>query len=344
MDALKTEILAALKRFEVPGAIISIRSKKYGNLEIFYGYSDVERRIKMRDSKELPWKIGSITKSFTGTMILQMLDEGKVDLDRSIDRYLMGIPNGQNITLRQVGNMRSGIYNYSESDRFAALNATQPHRVWSPSELLAMGITQPPYFPPGTDIHYSNTNSVILGLVIERLNPVNGSPGSFEKELYKRMIDPLKLRNTSFSAVIEEPCIHGYLPNGDGTYTDITDYNDTWGWSAGQMISDLPDLHRYLRLSVAKHITISDYAAEQQRDWASEMTRDGVTVSYGFQMEKIGDYYIGHNGSLPGYSNYGMVNEKTRTTVVVMCNIQNTTDGVNPSDYITEQLITRALP
>jgi D-alanyl-D-alanine carboxypeptidase len=339
---LRDEILKALKRLGVPGAIVSIKSETYGPLDLYYGYANLARKVRMKDAKDLRFKIGSITKTFTGTMLLQLLDEGKVDLDESIDHYIQGVPNGKNITLRQVGNMRSGIFNYSENSVIDQLISSEPDRVWSPSELIAVGVTTKPYFPPGTGFHYSNTDAIILGVIIERLNPSDGKHGDYEHELYSRMLGPLKLDHTRIKPVIQDPCIHGYLRKPDGEYQDITTYNDSWGWSAGQMVSNVSDLHRYLRLSVASHVTISSCAVKEQRKWASQVVRNGINFEYGFMMEKLDDY-IGHNGSILGFSIYVAVNQKTKTTVVVMCNIQTSLDNRSPADVITD-LIVKTLP
>ena len=295
----------------------------------------------MRDTKEYPWKIGSVTKSFTGTMILQMLDEGTIVLDAPVSDYLLGVPNGHSITVRQIDSMRSGLYNYSESDEFGATNQAQPYRIWLPAELFALGHTSPPYFPPGQGFHYSNTNAVVLGMVIERLNPrCDGRLGNYVQELNKRMLQPLGLEHTSMPATILEPCVHGYVPLQDGTFEDVTNYNEAWTWSAGQMVSTLSDMHRYARTSIAQHTTISDNATRQQRRWDTHNVVEDD--SYGFQMEKLGQY-IGHNGSLPGYSCYVMTNLATRTTVVVMCNLQFALDGVSPAREIMK-LIIKHLP
>ena len=112
-------------------------------------------------------RIGSITKSFTGTVVLQLVDEGWLGLDDPISRHLAGVPNGDNITIRQLLNMTSGLYNYSEDRGFNESLDADPGRVWTPEELLAIGLGRQPYFPPGTGFHYSNTNSVLLGKLVE---------------------------------------------------------------------------------------------------------------------------------------------------------------------------------
>lgn len=357
-EQVRKKTLALLKKLGVPGAIISVRSRKYGNLELFYGYGDLENKILMEDSKDLCWKVGSVTKTFTGTMILQMLDEGKIDLDKPISDYLFDIPSGKDMTVREIGNMRSGVFDYSQDPDLQTDIVNNPERVWLPAELLSAAVSNDLLFPPGTEFNYSNSNTIILGMIIERLNPRDGKPGNYEEELYRRMIYPLDLISTSLPAVINGPFIHGYDENRgkegrEGTngreeekkgrqFTDVTYYNGTFGWSAGQIASNVEDLHKYLRKSIYKHETLSRYATKQQRTWASEMTRDRIELEYGFQLERV-DNYMGHNGSTFGYSNYILVNGETQTTIVVMCNVRSI-DDINPTNLIISDIILKYLP
>ena len=119
-------------------------------------------------------RIGSNTKTWTGTVILQLVQEGKLRLDEPVAKYRPDVPNGQNITITHLLDMRSGLYNYSESLELNQTLDTNPTKVWAPDELLGIAYKYPPYFPPGQGYHYSNTNTVLLGLIIEKLtgNPV----------------------------------------------------------------------------------------------------------------------------------------------------------------------------
>jgi D-alanyl-D-alanine carboxypeptidase len=141
-------------------------------------------------STSLLYAIGSVTKTFTGTLFLQAYDEGLVNLDDPISKYFVGIPNGDNITVRQVGNMRSGLYDFIDAKVFNDALDENTFRVWSPCEPMSIGITNSPYFPPDTDFRYSSTNSIILGACIERL-----FNNDFATILQERMLQPLGLHN-----------------------------------------------------------------------------------------------------------------------------------------------------
>ncbi|MGZ4662194.1 MAG: serine hydrolase domain-containing protein, partial [Arthrobacter sp.] len=128
-------------------------------------------------------RIGSVTKTWTTTVILQLVQEGKLKLSEPVAKYRPDVPNGANITIEQLLNMRSGLYNYTEAlDVNQALD-TDPRKTWTTDELLAIAFKNPPYFAPGQGFHYSNTNTVLLGLIAEALE---GKPlaASFRSRLF----------------------------------------------------------------------------------------------------------------------------------------------------------------
>jgi D-alanyl-D-alanine carboxypeptidase len=334
LKKLKRNIMVLLTELNVPGAIISIRSRTYGNMDILYGYSNIRKKTPM--DTRLIYPIASVTKTFTGTMFLQAYDENLVNLNESIDTCFVGIPNGENITIREVGNMTSGLFNYTESPKFIEVVKHNPYRTWSTMELVALGLTNPPYFPPGTDFHYSNTNTLILGASLERIYEQK-----YSKLLEERMIIPLGLKNTTFQPIVPDGGVTGYVIKG-GNYVPTTGYNYSYSWAEGEIMSNVEDMHKYARKSIGQHQTISKKAYKEQTKWIISEVVEGITRKYGFQMEKI-DNYIGHNGSIPGFSNFVLTNNASMTTIVVMCNLQFTESGINPANQIT-YLIVKTLP
>lgn len=332
MEGLDRAIRELIAVMGVPGAIVSIRSPTYGDLEIVEGYSRLEDERPM--STKLAFRIGSVTKTFTGTMLLQLYEEGKVVLDNPVNDILLGIPNGENITVREVGAMRSGLYSYTKDVEFAAVLAAHPERIWLSTELLLLGIRNPPSFPPGEGFEYSNTNTIVLAMAIERL-----SDEPFEVALQRRMLTPLKLCHTKYSAFISPTQTNGYVWENN-QWTNVTLNNDSWAWSAGELISTVSDMHRYLKLSIADHVTLSDNATAQQRYWQTSETRGGTTSRYGFQLIKVNNF-IGHNGSLPGYNTFILYSLVTNTSVVVAVNTQTAKDGSSPADAIAYLIANR---
>lgn len=135
------------------------------------------------------FRIGSITKTFVATAILQLVDEGRIDLDAPIETYLPGtVPNGATITVRQVLNHTSGLYDYMKGEGWSTNRWRGDGRftTYSPDQLLAEAFRHEPYFPPGTDFRYSNTNYIVAGKLIEA---VTGQP--YSTEIEHRILRPL---------------------------------------------------------------------------------------------------------------------------------------------------------
>ncbi|MCB0916812.1 MAG: beta-lactamase family protein, partial [Actinobacteria bacterium] len=173
-----------------PGVAVLLLSPD-GNFELADGTTQLNGATPVTLDDHV--RIGSNTKTFTTSVILQLVDEGKIGLTDPVDDYWPGIPNGDEITIEQLLNMRSGLFNYTTTRKLNKSLDEDPDRVWEPRELLRMGISRPPYFPPGEGWAYSNTNTVLLGLIAEK---IEGKPlGDIIEE---RLITPLGLANTSF--------------------------------------------------------------------------------------------------------------------------------------------------
>ncbi len=190
------------------------------------------------------FRIGSVTKTFVSTVLLQLVAERRLSLDDTVERRLPGlVPNGDGITVRQLLNHTSGLFNYTEAmplDGEAFLKIR--YRYYSPRQLVGIATEHDPYFPPGQGWHYSNTNYILAGLIIEK---VTGH--RYGDEITRRILRPLGLRHTSIpgtSTRIPGPHAHGYLPVGDRN-VDVTELKPSWAWSAGEMISTTADLNRF---------------------------------------------------------------------------------------------------
>src|SRR5262249_43142481 len=163
-------------------------------------------------------RIGSNTKAFVVTGILMLADQGKLGLDDPVDRYVKGVPSGDRITLRQLAQMRSGLYDHA-NDTMKDL-PKQPFRQWKPPELLAVAFRHPLVFPPGTKFDYCNTNTLLLGLVVEKV-----SGQSLASFIEQKILKPEGLTHTVFPAGAEfpSPHAHGYFKMPDGKIVDATD-------------------------------------------------------------------------------------------------------------------------
>src|SRR5205085_3789194 len=197
----------------VPGAIVGIWVPGHGTWIRAAGLADraTKRPMQVQDAA----RIASITKTFIGTLILQLVGEGKLGLDDPIQPWAPQVPNARHITVRELLNMSSGLYSYTE-DRQWVQQAVSPQtglalRQWTPQQLVQGAVAHKPYFPPGRGYHYSDINFILLGLIVEQ---VTGRP--VQDVLQAKILQPLGLTHTVFSttAAMPSPHVHGYSADG----------------------------------------------------------------------------------------------------------------------------------
>lgn len=204
------------------------------------------------------FRVGSITKTFVATVILQLEAEGRLSLDDTVERWLPGLVrgnghDGRTVTLRRLLNHTSGIHEYTDDKEFAGkvFGGFFEHRydTWAPRDLVRIAMGHAPYFAPGGGWHYSNTNYVLAGLVVEK---ATGRP--YGREVERRVLRPLGLRATSVPgtrAAMPRPSGRAYSvlvgPEPGTAIHDVTELNPSAAWSAGEMISTTGDLNRFYR-------------------------------------------------------------------------------------------------
>jgi len=188
--------------------------------------------------------------------------EKLIDLDDPVSKYLLGIPNGDNITIREIGEMRSGLFNYTEDPNFYKNYTENPCRNWLSDELYAIGIINKPSFEPGTDVEYSNTNTIILALIIERI-----TKNTIEEEICSRILNPLELKMTKFrtNGSFHEPKMNGYEYNEINYLIDITHNNPSWAWAAGAITSNIDNMSKFMKYGIGKHTLLNKDDTKQQR-------------------------------------------------------------------------------
>jgi D-alanyl-D-alanine carboxypeptidase len=260
-------------------------------------------------------RIGSETKTFTVTAVLQLVDQGKVALDDPIGKFVTGVPNGDAITIRQLAGMRSGLPSYSASPEFAKVYVGDPQTQFTSEQLLAYAYQMPILFAPGTEFDYSNTNTVLLGTLVEKLSGQN-----FPDYLEQNIFDPVGLTSTSYptDAAYPSPHAQGYtVQTADGQEAVSTDWNPSWGGPAGAMISTLDDLAIWA--PVLADGTLLEPATQEQRLQVSPLSAETPDVGYGLGLFTVHGW-IGHNGSLPGYQSLTIHRPDSDTSVVVLLN------------------------
>ncbi|WP_285663676.1 serine hydrolase domain-containing protein [Actinorhabdospora filicis] len=252
------------------------------------------------------FRIGSVTKTFTSTVALQLVGEGRISLDDSVERWLPGtVPNGGNITLRQLLNHTSGLYNYTDDTLVTPEQVVRDrYKRWTPRQLVTLATSRDPLFPPGTAWSYSNTNYVLIGLVIER---VTGR--SLGAEIDRRIVGPLGLWDTEVpgnSVWITGPHAHGYV-QVDGAPVDITAMNVSSSYAVGDIISTTRDLNTfYAALLGGRLLKPAQLAA---------MKTTAFDSGYGLGLSKValpcGAEIWGHTGGIPGYLTFSFHQPET---------------------------------
>ncbi|MFJ2189771.1 serine hydrolase domain-containing protein [Kitasatospora sp. NPDC087861] len=327
-NRLDTAIKQVMSEASVPGVIVGLTTPD-GSYQRAFGQADKVAGTPM--SADMNMRIGSETKTFTATAVLRLVDQGKVGLDDPISKYVGGVPGGDGITVRQLGEMRSGLFPYSSDPDFLNALITDPNQVFTPDQLLAYGYKHPASFPPGSKFEYSNSNYILLGKLIEK---VGGQPA--DQFLKQQVFTPATLTGTVFpvDATFPDPHARGYTDQTPtGATADATDWNPSWAWTAGAAISNLADLQRWAK-SLATG-TLLNPATQAERLKTLPTGESGVGYGFGL-FDNNG--WIGHNGSLPGYETVTVHLPQSQATLVVLLNTDVSYQGSEPSSLFAQAI------
>lgn len=333
---LDTAVKQAMTAAGVPGSIIGIWGSD-GTYVRAFGVADKTTRDPMKT--DFYSRIGSVTKTFTVTAVLQLADQGKLGLDDPIAEFVDGVPLGDRITLRQLARMQSGLFNYSASPEFQKAMFADPRRPFTPHELLDYAFAQPNKFPPGEGFEYCNTNTILLGLVVQK---VSGQP--LHSYIQDHILAPLGMSDTTFPTTnaFPDPHAQGYtVQTADGKEAAATDWDPSWGWAAGAMISTLDNMRIWATaLATGKLLTPQMQAQRLQTVGSPGMPpQDG----YGLGIFNLGGW-IGHNGSLPGYQTVVVYLPQKQTTLVILTNTDIEYQGGEPSTTLATAITKELTP
>ena len=227
--------------YRVPGAVAAVCTPR-GTTLAATGRSDVRAKTTLRPTDR--FAIASVTKTFVATVVLQLVGEGRLHLRDSVERWLPGVvPLGRRITIRELLNHTSGISDYFADEQVQARLSAHPRRVIPPRALVARAVSHPLRFEPGREFDYSNTNYLLLGLIVER---ATGSP--LAHEVSTRILEPLALTHTTFPRRNGAPPavdVRGYAVTPGGFPQPIG--GETFGglWAAAGMVSTVEDVARF---------------------------------------------------------------------------------------------------
>jgi D-alanyl-D-alanine carboxypeptidase len=329
VTAINKAITNWFTEYQAPGVMVGIWIPGKGTYVSAQGKADLATGEAMQIDDHV--RVGSITKTFTVTVLLQLVEQNLLGLDDPVSKYVSYIPNGQNITLRMLANMTSGLFSYTEDDGFVNSLLANPQQVWTPSQLLNIAITHPPYFAPGQGFHYSNTNTVLLGVIIEQVT------GKDICDVYnEENFTPLGLVNTvcPTSNELPLPYAHGITEQTPtGAVADATNWNPSWAFTAGELISTLQDLKVWVK-AYTTGAQISPALQQQRLTWVPESTStEGYGLGIGYN-----NGWLGHEGGLPGYNSEAQYLPTEDATIVVLVNSDITHDGNSPAAALFHDL------
>lgn len=357
--ALQATLDATAHDLLVPGAVALVRVPQG---EFIVSHGATARGGDTPPGPDTHFRIGSVTKSMTAALILQLAQEGKLRLDDPIAKYRPDVPGGDDIPIADLLDMHSGLGNYTAAPTFWPVLEDAPARVWTPKELLEIGFAQPG--PGSRSFSYCNTNTVLLGLVAEQ---VTGQP--LATLFRERLFAPLGMSATQLPAPgtqdLPAPAARGYVYESlryvfvEASYPpsvqeeakagtlapkDFTDIDPSWAWAAGGAISTASDLATWIEGLVGGRLLDANW----QRRWRDSLRPtdparpDGQQYGYGIAQARFGSVRLFfHNGELPGFNTFASHDPENRVTIVVWTSLPVAVDGRAPAETIAVALTGR---
>lgn len=293
------------------------------------GYANDERKRAMTRDRQSP--IGSVTKTFTGMLVLQEVAAGRIDLDDRLDRWYPAIPKSDEITIAMLLNMSSGIADYLNANvlGFAEELMADPKRRYRPDDLIAQGVALPREFDaPGTGLAYSNTSTVILARILEK-----ETGKEYAALLKSRLFEPLGMSRSFLDVSGDLRSPHAQTYSNAFSFIDpkvppvgrTTDWSQSYVWAAGGMASTISDLGRWGRaLGTGRGAIPASLAAERLDNCAPSAA--GSSTDYCLGLVVTSDTATGkpitlwHNGRVFGAVAYVGYYPATGAVVAVMAN------------------------
>ena len=336
---LPAELVAQLQQtvddtmaeYGVPGAAVGVWIPGEGSWTTVAGIANAETNEPV--TPEMLWPLRSITKSYTVTLILQLVDEGVISLDDTIDQYIDGITDGDQITLRQLADMSSGNSDYFTEAFVQDWLEEAPDRIFTLDELNGYVLGQPARFAPGTEKVYTNANTNLLGKVVEV-----ATGQEYAEVLNERILEPLGQSDTRYITDIStwtEPHALGYSPSetGEGWQDQIP--NMSVLGPAGSMISSLEDARVWGEMLAEGAFLSAETQSERQQ--GAPLDAGPPYDLYALGMGET-DGWWGHNGEGLGYTAANFHNNETGATIAVFFNLSDYKPKAHPADQLFRRL------
>jgi D-alanyl-D-alanine carboxypeptidase len=322
-DVVQQSLDRLVREDKFPAALAAVREPRGRTRNYTAGVADLATGAKVPVDGRV--RIASNTKMFTATVVLQLVGEGRIDLDAPVETYLPNVVrgngnDGRRITVRQLLQHTSGLPDYDDvifKDFLAAL-----HTHHEPRDLVDVALTKPAESVPGEKFSYSNTNYVLAGLIVQK---VTGRPVG--EEITNRIIKRLGLRDTYWPPVGEQtlrgPHPRGYFPAlGDDPAVDITDSDTSAGWAAGQLVGTPSDLNRFMVALLGGELLKPEQLAQMKTTVEAPDFDMAGGARYGLGLATFklscGGVAWTHGGTAPGYLTSNGVNAQGRAATVAV--------------------------
>jgi D-alanyl-D-alanine carboxypeptidase len=352
---LISEFEITLARLRVPGSVLVVRTPS-NRIERSYGTGKLgEPQPLSIDSR---FRIGSVTKTFTGTVILQLAQAGRLSLDDPVARFRSDVPNGDRITIAQLLSMRSGLFNYTLLPSLNRAMDRDPRTAFDVQHLLDLAFRRRPNPIPGREFEYSNTNTVLLGEIAQQIDG-RSLPALFRERLFA----PVGMQDTFMPAPsvsgLPTPHPQGYmygtnvstlhterLPPAqlrrarEGTLlpNDVTIANPSWAGAAGAAISTSRDMATWARALGGGLLLNRKWQRKRLDSIQAANPAQNGNAGYGLGIARFGPLY-GHTGEIPGFQTFVGYDPRRRLTLVAWCNLKASPDGEAPATEIAKPLI-----
>jgi len=363
-DSLKETVDEATKDVGADGSVVLIQTRgPSGEREYVVGSGTTERNIVSPPTQDTHYRVGSNTKSMTAAVIVLLAQDEKLSLNDPVSKYFSGVKFGDQITISLLLNMRSGIFNYNESPIVSAKLIRDPMTVFTPHELLDIGLSNPPYAYPDTKYHYCNTNYIMLGIIAEQ---VTGKP--LAKIFHDRLFVPVGMTQSYLPGIkdntIMKPFSHGYelvdssyilMNRGgfspyvmsaveDGTLKteDITYESPSWGWAAGGVISTARDMTKWIKALAYGMIFNDTYRTEWLKGFVSVTPDIPYSPEYGYGIIRMllrGNTAFIHDGQIPGYNSTMVCDVVNNMNMITWANLALNVDDQMPGNAIAKRVV-----
>ena len=353
--ALQAMVDKTARELMVPGALVLLRTPE-GDFTVSYGTTELG--TDSPPTAGTHFRIASNTKTITAALIVLLAEEGKLKLDDPVSKYVANVPNGDKITITDLLDMRSGLYNYTAAPELSESMDKDPARAHTPADLLAIAFKRPPDFQPGAEYEYNNTNYALLGLIIEK-----AAAKPLAEVMRERLFGPLGMKETYLPAsgdiTLPEPYAHGYgygsvatVLTDDEPYppdivaaaragtlnpADFTGVNHSFAWAAGGAISTANDMATWIEALVSGKVLDAEY----QRKWSGSFKPQDPDKphgqEYGYGMVRLSwgpNTIYFHGGETVGYNSKISYDPGNRTTLIIWTTLSVSLDGQQPANTL----------